>query len=61
MTKQGAQSGQEPAEITEFLAKIGPRILTPDEARTLNLLRLKHNLPAAGVSGVAAIIAGDAG
>jgi hypothetical protein len=36
-------------------------VALPEGGHTLNLLRLKHNLPAASVSGVAAIIAGDVG
>lgn len=46
-----------PAEIREFLAAIGPRQLTTEEARALNLLRLKHGLPAASATGVAAELA----
>jgi|GEM_PF-1295944 len=46
-----------PAEIKEFLAAIGPRQLTSEEARALNLLRLKHGLPAASATGVAAELA----
>ncbi|HCS23866.1 MAG: hypothetical protein H3C49_08515 [Alphaproteobacteria bacterium] len=45
-----------PEEIVEFMAKIGPRALSEEEARALNLLRLKHGLPAASASGVAAHI-----
>jgi hypothetical protein len=46
-----------PVEIREFLAAIGPRQLTTEEARALNLLRLKHGLPAASATGVAAELA----
>lgn len=60
MTEQGKNSKapQPPAEITDFLRKIGPRQLTPAEARELNLLRLKHGLPGASATGVAAELAG---
>jgi hypothetical protein len=48
-----------PAEIADFLRKIGPRQLTAAEARELNLLRLKHGLPGASATGIAAELAGD--
>lgn len=57
--QNGSNPAAPPAEIAEFMRKIGPRQLTPDEARALNLLRLKHGLPGANVSGVAAHIAED--
>lgn len=57
MTSAGSK--QLPEEIVEFMAKIGPRSLTDEEARALNLLRLKHGLPAASAAGVAAAILAD--
>lgn len=42
-----------PAEVRAFLDAIGPRQLTPEEARQLNILRLKHGLPAASPTGTA--------
>lgn len=47
------QKREAPAEIRTFLEAIGPRQLTPEEARQLNILRLKHGLPAASPAGVA--------
>lgn len=41
-----------PAEIDDFMKSIGLRPLTIAEARQLNLLRLRHGLPAVGMSGV---------
>ena len=40
------------------MSKIGPRALTPEEARALNLLRLKYGLPAASATGIAERLAG---
>jgi len=48
-----APSKQAPEEIRSFLAAIGPRQLTPAEARQLNILRLKNGLPAASPTGTA--------
>lgn len=52
-------AAQPPAEIADFLRKIGPRQLTSAEARELNLLRLKHGLPGASATGIAAELASD--
>ncbi len=56
MTGQGAKPL--PPEIADFMSKIGPRALTPEEARALNLLRLKYGLPAASATGIAERLAG---
>lgn len=48
-----------PEEIRAFLDAIGPRQLTSEEARQLNILRLKHGLPAASPTGVAEHIQKD--
>lgn len=48
-----------PQEVADFMKKIGPRQLTADEARMLNLLRLKHGLPAASATGIAAALYPD--
>lgn len=48
---------QPPEEIAAFLKKIGPRALTPEEARQLNLLRLKHGLAGSSATGIAAKLA----
>ncbi len=47
-----------PPEIADFMSKIGPRALTAEEARALNLLRLKYGLPAASATGIAERLAG---
>lgn len=48
-----------PPEIADFMSKIGPRALTAEEARALNLLRLKYGLPAASATGIAERLAGE--
>lgn len=48
-----------PPEIRAFLDAIGPRQLTPAEARQLNILRLKNGLPAASPTGIAQNIQND--
>ena len=48
-----ASTGKAPAEIRAFLDAIGSRRLTPEEARQLNMLRLKYGLPAASPTGAA--------
>lgn len=53
MQDKSAVPKKAPAEIRAFLDAIGPRQLTPEEARQLNILRLKHGLPAASPTGVA--------
>lgn len=58
MTVQDNNKTPPPVEIADFLRKIGPRQLTSAEARELNLLRLKHGLPGASATGVAAELAG---
>jgi phosphopantetheine adenylyltransferase len=59
MSEHNPAAAEQPAEIRAFLEAIGPRRLTPEEARQLNLLRLKHGLPAMSVTGVAALLADD--
>lgn len=54
-----ASPAKAPTEIRAFLDAIGPRQLTPAEARQLNILRLKHGLPAATPTGIADCIHKD--
>jgi len=56
---KSAMPKQPPSEIRAFLDAIGPRQLTPEEARQLNILRLKHGLPAASPTGVAESLTED--
>jgi len=38
--------------VADFLAKIGPRTLTDDEARQLKMLRLQYGLDSGDIGGV---------
>lgn len=53
------QKREAPAEIRDFLEAIGSRQLTPEEARQLNILRLKHGLPAASPTGTAEYLSAE--
>ncbi|HEX2752836.1 MAG TPA: hypothetical protein VHP34_07000 [Alphaproteobacteria bacterium] len=56
---KSASPKKAPPEIRAFLDAIGPRQLTPEEARQLNILRLKNGLPAASPTGTAENIHAD--